>query len=101
MGNEIFEEILVLIPDQMFPKDKERSRELRVEDDLRIYGDDAADFILRFSDRFSVDISDLVLDKYFTKETAFYFLAKRLSKRNRASLTLGDLEKAVIAGELK
>ncbi|TAJ14737.1 DUF1493 family protein [Marinilabiliaceae bacterium JC017] len=101
MKTNIFNQILDLIPDHMFPKGMDKNRNLRLEEDLTIYGDDAVEFIEKFSVKFKVDIRDLDYGKYFTKETSFYFLVKYFISKNKRFLTLGDLENAVKVGKLE
>ena len=101
-----FAQLLELIPEDLFPKGKEKTRDLRLEEDLYIYGDDADEFILDFSEKFNVDISEFDCGKYFTPEFSFhvcnfYFLNKFFFSKNKKELTLGDLEKAIEIGKLE
>tara|TARA_R110001592_G_scaffold211053_1_gene462740 strand:+ start:793 stop:1098 length:306 start_codon:yes stop_codon:yes gene_type:complete len=101
MENPILTHILELIPEYLLPDDKGELSELRLEEDLSIYGDDAVDFIEKFSVRFEVDVEGLDFSKYFSKETSFYFLKKHFKPKNKKPLTLGDLERAVINRKLE
>ncbi len=96
----ISDELLSLFP---FVKKENLTKSARLEEDLGIYGDDAEELMLKFSDKFNINIGELDLSKYFTRETAFYFLYvwfPILRNKRRKSLTIHDLEK-VINGEMK
>ncbi|WP_339694763.1 DUF1493 family protein [uncultured Roseivirga sp.] len=101
MENAILTQILELIPESLLPDDKGNLSELRLEEDLSIYGDDAVDFIEKFSAKFKVDIEGLDFSKYFSKETSFHFFKKHFKPKNKRPLTLGDLERAVINRKLE
>lgn len=62
-----------------------------IEDDLGISGIDADRFILSFSEKFQVDISDFNIDNYFEPEVSPFFF----KKKERIQLTAGDLENAI------
>ncbi|MFA6060321.1 MAG: DUF1493 family protein [Taibaiella sp.] len=101
MNGDILESILALIPEALFPKKKDRPlSEMYLEKDFGIYGDDAAEFIEKFSEKFNVDISDFEHSDYFTPETPFYFFYKLFSKRKRKDIRIKDLEIGVIKGKL-
>lgn len=69
----------------------------RIEDDLGISGVDADRFILSFSERFHVDISEFNIDDYFEPEGDL-FIFKR---KKRVQLTVGDLGNAIREGKLR
>lgn len=86
-------------------KEEDISNEnLRLEEDLYMYGEDAEFFLIRYSNVLNVDISNLDFYKYFSWEVPFYFysLYRRFSKRykQKESLTIGDLERGIIYGRL-
>lgn len=71
--------------------------------DLGIYGGDAEDFILRFSDKFKVDISYFKFSDYFENEGdmiskfVIRFFKKNIPKRD---LRISDLKNAIQSGRL-
>jgi uncharacterized protein DUF1493 len=80
-------------------------RETKAEDDLGIYGDDADEFLMAFSKEFNVDISNFPIGSYFSDEgdiilpAIIRFLTNK-KRKERKNLTVGDLEKAILAGRL-
>lgn len=74
-------------------------------DEIGISGDDAIDFLEKFSKRFDVDISAFDFMKYFNDEGEVsisildYWLGNK-KNRTKNQLTVGDLQKAVLAGKL-
>ncbi|MDR2204930.1 MAG: DUF1493 family protein [Flavobacteriaceae bacterium] len=83
----------------------EVTREAGIESDLGIYGDDAYDFIIAFGKEFKVDVSHFMAADYFSPEGDFILPAiiRALTgrkKKKQKELTVGHLEKAVIAGRL-
>lgn len=98
----INEDLINFILKYSWIKDKERlNASTRLEEDLYIYGDDAEEFLCDYSDRFSVDISNFSFSKYFTKEVYFYSIAKWINRhKEKGTLTIGDLEKGILAGYL-
>lgn len=84
---------------------KEINIETSLERDLNITGDDADEFLLAFGREFNVNVSQFPIGEYFGDEgepilpAIFRFLTNR-KKRSRKSLTVGHLEKAIIAGRL-
>lgn len=78
----------------------------KIEEELGITGDDIDDFIYSFSKNFKVDISEFDAGKYFCGEgdntiisVINYFLGKDQARIKR-NLVVGDLQKAINAGEL-
>ena len=81
----------------------------KLQDDFGIYGDDASEFLIKFSKEFNVKISnDFNIDKYFDNEGIglFLFFSRIFSGKNkglnkkRKSINLGHLEKAIELGRL-
>lgn len=72
-----------------------------MEKDLGITGDDAVELLLDYGKKFDVDISKLDLRKYFMPEgdtILSSLLGKAESKEKE--LTVGDLEKGIMAKQL-
>jgi hypothetical protein len=83
------------------------TRETRVSEDLQIEGDDADEFMQKFSEEFKVDLSDFEFEGHFKFEgfdpIGFSRVVRKLRgdkiyKEKALSITLGDLEKSMIAG---
>jgi len=103
MSNSIFENLKHFITKQRGTYRFKLSRDLDLETDLEIYGDDVEEFIESFSIEFGVDVSKFDASKYFSPE-GDPFIAKIVSwvlrvkaKKDiqRLSITIGDLEKAI------
>lgn len=80
----------------------ENSPDLKLEKDLGLYGDEAADFLIRFSNEFNVDIQDFDFSKHFNSEIDFIslFLYKIFNKKEKEQLTIQDLKEAIIKHKL-
>lgn len=107
MGSQTFEEIKAIIPKIFYPKKREITADMELEEDLGITGDDADEFIMTFSERFNVSTKNFKSSDYFASESedpfqtvAGWLFGKKLKKNGRKRITLGDLEKAVEEGEL-
>lgn len=104
MENQVFEKIKQFVYRQRWKYKKELRRETTLEGDLGITGDDAVEFMEAFSEEFDVDVSNLDLRKYFDGEGFGLIDLSRLFRKkdppkSAKPMTLGDLERAVIAGE--
>ena len=104
-SDETFDQIKTFVIEQRWEYDFVLTRETELRKDLKIWGDDATDFILAFGKTFNVDLSKMHLDKYFPPEgSAILSTIIRLLMLKQAptylSLTLGDLEEAVKTGRL-
>ena len=81
----------------------ELRKDLDLEIDLKIYGDDVGEFIEAFSNEFTVDVSRFDASKYFSPEgdvlirkIVSWILRKNSNSHiPRVPITLGDLEKAI------
>ena len=105
MNDEIFNRIKLLVEGKMGKYRKPLLRDTTLEKDLGMSGDDAVEFILEFSKRFRVDISKFEIKKYFYAEgdsvlpaIIRVFTGKKNPKQKE--LTIGHLEKSIIAGRL-
>ncbi|WP_159800199.1 DUF1493 family protein [Flavobacterium sp. MK4S-17] len=65
-----------------------------LQSDLGIYGVDASEFILNFSNKFGVNISNFDVDKYFMPE-GYYSIHEEYP-----NLTIGDLLTSIEKGIL-
>lgn len=77
--------------------------ELRLEEDLGVFGDDAVYFMEQYSKRFNVDISCFSFYEYFSPETDNISLFIRKLFKNikkDKTLTIADLRKGIIEKKL-
>lgn len=105
MSDEIFEELKKFIIEQRWEYDFPLVRETTLERELRITGDDADEFLIAFGKKFNVDVSEFPIGDYFESEgdqilPAIIRMITRKEKRQKKPLTIGQLEKAMIAGKL-
>jgi acyl carrier protein len=100
MGKDIFVQIVKLIEKKMGRYKKEITRGTSLERDLGISGEDAWELLLEYKEEFGVDISKFDFNKYFSPEgdTVLSFLFGRT--QDARGLTIGDLEKGIIAKRL-
>lgn len=100
--DRILKEIISFLDEnnRLYPEDI-INRETRLEEDLLLTGDDAAEFLDAFVKRFNIkDYSEFEFDDYFEAEGIDLFAIFR-KKREKKVLTVGDLERAVETGILK
>ncbi len=114
MSDEIFDRLKKFISEQGFGytlpwpllfKKKEIKRETSIEKGLKITGDDSDEFLIAFGKEFNVDVSQFPIGDYFGDEgdpilPAIIRMFTGKKKRQTKELTIGQLEKAVIAGRL-
>lgn len=72
------------------------TRETLIEDDLGVTGDEAEKLIMAFGNKYNIDISNFNFAKYCYEEPGVF----NFQNQKIAPLTVGDLEKAIIAGQL-
>jgi len=96
MNDEILNQIISLIEKQMGRYRKPITREACLEQDLGMTGDDAVEFLLDYGKQFSVDMTKLDIKKYFMPEGDVFGISPHKEKE----LTVGDLEKGIIAKKL-
>jgi acyl carrier protein len=105
MTDTIFEKIKLLVEKHMGSYKKPLLPDTSLEKDLGMIGDDAVEFLNVFSKEFDVDLSKFKIEKYSYSEgdsilpAIIRFLTGKKNPKQR-ELTLGDLEKAVVAGRL-
>lgn len=105
MNSEVFNQIVALIEEKMGKYSKGITSETCLDKDLGIIGDDAVELLLEYGEKFKVDLSRLNLKKYFVPEgdtilpmIIRFFTGKKDPKDSE--LTVGHLEKGVVAGRL-
>jgi len=103
--DQIFNRIKTFVIKKRWEYDFPLTRETTLQKDLKIYGDDADEFIIAFGKEFNVDISQFRIQDYFESEgdpvalSVLRFFGKK--KPPFKPITLGDLERAVIKGKLE
>ena len=77
------------------------NKETKIEKDLKITGDEAAEFLIKYGKKFKVNVSGFLMDEYFKGEgySILECLGLRKSKVKK-NLTVGDLVKGIKAGVL-
>lgn len=90
MKEEIFNDLVAFIHSQSRGLDIPITMETSMENDLGITGDDGEDFIVEFSKKYSVDISNFYFTKYFYPEPSMIPMPKEIK-----ILTVGHLMKAI------
>ena len=105
MSDEIFNKLKAFVIKQAAVEDEEVTKDAQIEDDLGVTGDDAVDFLIAYGTTFNVDVTKFMAADYFGGERNVLLseLGRWLtgsSKRTRKTLTVGHLEKGIIAGRL-
>ncbi|WP_300663742.1 DUF1493 family protein [Fluviicola sp.] len=98
MNNIIFEQLVSFVFEEACIPKKwgPLSRETYLYKKLGITGDDAIEFLIAYSKRFEVDISKFMAADHFTGEG----WTQIFGNEGKKDLSLGDLEKGIIAGRL-
>ena len=96
--NVLFEQIVQFVQNERW--DGMYNRRTELLNDLKLWGDDAYEFIVAFSKKFNVDISEFDFDKYFYPEgdrilSAILDFVLRRKRPAKVKITLADLERAV------
>lgn len=95
-NEELFNDLVIFLKTQIGAYNKPITRKTLIEDELGITGDDAEDLLTAFSKRYKIDISKFDFTKYFYDEpVAFNFQNRKIE-----ALTVGHLEKGILAGRL-
>jgi hypothetical protein len=106
MTNEVSERLQMFIKKERWQYGFPLTNDVRLYEDLGIYGDDAVEFLLAFGNEFHVDVSKFLAADYFKSEGIDFispilklFRNKRVTT-NKKVLMLGHLEKSIKAGRL-
>ena len=92
-----YEELKILIA-KYTGNEKELLWDTAINNDLKIEGDDAVDFLLEFAEKFQVDISTFPFEDYFYNEgeLSYFWLLKLLGlKRAKKPLYISRLIQAI------
>lgn len=105
MSDETFNMLKNFVVRQAGIDDEEITRDTNIEDELGVTGDDAVDFIIAYGKTFNVDVTKFMAADYFGAErnvmlSEFFKWLTGYRKRTRKTLTVGHLEKGIIAGRL-
>src|SRR5258708_1278555 len=109
MDNEVSESLQSFVKKERWEYKFPLTNNVRLYEDLGIYGDDAVDFLIAFGKEFNVDVSNFMAADYFEGEKGVDFITPliNLFKKNKVkpnkvtkALTLEHLEKAIKAGRL-
>ena len=90
-----FQALTLFVRDQIREYKKRITRETSIENDLGITGEEAAELLSCFSEKFKVDISKFDFKKYFNDEPNVF-----VESRSVLPFTIGHLEKAMLAKRL-
>lgn len=103
-NDNILEDLLIFVKQESFVDD-ELTIDTALEEDLGIYGDDAIAFLLRYSNKYNVDITQFMAADYFSAEsrsTLWTILSLFFCKESRSkkSLTIRHLYVGIKSGRL-
>jgi hypothetical protein len=105
MDESVFDKLLSFVERERWKYKMPLSRSTRLVQDLKMDGDDAYEFMEKYVSEFNLDYSAFNFDEYFSKEgfDLFGIIASIFKKKveTKKTLTLGDLERAIIRGKLE
>ena len=90
-----FAQLVAFIRDKSGEHEMSITRETLIEDNLGITGDDAYDLIMELSRLYNVNVTQFEFRKYFNDEPSIFDTSRKV-----APLTVGHLERAIVAGRL-
>ncbi len=99
MKNNLFEDVKKFIIQERLEYDFELKLETSLQNDLKIFGDDASEILLKFCKKYSIDYQDFKFDKYFRPEPSWTDLFDE--KVEYEEFTINCLIEAIKYGELK
>ncbi len=84
-------------------ENKNYSPDIMLYKDLNLYGEEAYDFLIRFSQKFSVDILNFNFSRHFPPEIDIisHTIFNLFKNKKYLDLTIADLEKAILKGKLE
>ncbi len=89
--SQVFNKIVEILRDSHFLDDRRTaSREISINKDLFVQGEDAIDFLIQLQDTFHIDLKTFPFNDYFLSEGQYY------NKENYNELTIGDIENEII-----
>ncbi len=96
MESEKFSELVKFAIEESCIDDEPITRDTKLNNDLGATGDDGIDFIIAYSKKIKVDVSKFMAADYFKGEGMDILGTQKRVKQ----LTVGQLEKGIIAGRL-
>jgi hypothetical protein len=105
MNEKVFIKIKEFVKEQRWEYDFDLERNTELVKHLKIDGDDASEFLEAFRQMFQIDVSKFDFDDYFDAEgdrvlPSFKRMLFGVKEPTKKTLTLGDLENAVLTGQL-
>jgi acyl carrier protein len=105
MSDETFNKLRSFVIEESAVDDEEITRDTKIENDLGVTGDDAVDFMVAYGKVFNVDVTEFMAADYFDGEGSeillgIYRLLTGKKKKKKKILTVGHLEKGIVAGQL-
>lgn len=105
MSEDIFDKLKSFVVEKAGVDANEVVREAGIEEDLGIYGDDAMELLVAYGKFFNVDVTKFMAADYFSPEgdailPAIIRLFTGNKRRKTKILTVGHLEKGILAGRL-
>ena len=91
-----FEQFVLFIREEVGEFKMTINQSTLIEDDLGVTGDDAVDLLNSYTQRFGVDMSGFVFDKYFYPEPNFF----RENPKPKLPITIGDMYQGIAYGKL-
>ncbi len=68
MNENLLNEVRQFIINERWDYDFVINLETSIQDDLKIYGDDASEFLMKFCRKYEIDYSNFKFDDYFSSE---------------------------------
>jgi acyl carrier protein len=103
MSDEIFDKLKDFIIKEAAVEAEEVTKGASIENDLGVTGDDAVDFLIAYGKTFNVDVTKFMAADYFEGEgdpILPAIIRMFTGKKKNKILTVGHLEKGIIAGRL-
>ena len=105
MNDEIFNTLKEFVIKQSAVDDEEITMDTQIENELGVTGDDAVDFMIAYGNTFNVDVTKFMAADYFGPErnvflSELFRVIFAYREKKRKILTVGHLEKGILAGRL-
>lgn len=102
--NMDYTELYKFLSDETGKVIDDKSPNWKIDDDLKIYGDDANEFLIKFSKKFNIKIENFNFENYFNPEIdkiSLFFFNIFNRKAKKMDFTINSLKEAIKKGELK
>lgn len=97
---DLVKRLFLFVKSEARVDDEEISMDTRLEDDLGVYGDDAVDFIVKYSETFNVDVAGFNIKDFFSPEHDFLYKLLFMRSSSRRPLTVRDLYNGILKKSL-